>query len=359
MQLSPQLQSLWNLLNPVPRAQKLFFTEHLRVMIGAGLSLSETLQALEQQAEHRRFRSIIGELRKSVERGETFSQALAKFPDVFSAIFVNMVSVGEVAGTLERNLTELATQMKKDYTLRSRVRGALIYPAIIFSATILISVGMIIFVIPKILSIFKEFTVELPLSTRILIAATDAIQKYGVLIAIAFLLIVLSLVYLGRTKKGKIIVHAAILRLPIFGSLAARFNLALLARTLGTLLGTDVPIVRSCEITADVLGNVNYRMALRDAAERIKKGIGLAEVFAESPKLFPPVVTQMVRIGERSGTLDRLLSEIAGFYEDQIDDAVKNLSSIIEPVLILFLGAMVGLIAFAVISPIYALSQSI
>lgn len=359
MTLPPRLQSLLTVLNPVPRAQRLFFTEHLRVMIGAGLSLSETLQALELQAEHRRFRGIIGELRKSVERGETFSQALAKYPDVFPAIFISMVSVGEIAGTLERNLTELATQMKKDYLLRSRVRGALIYPAIIFSATIAISTGMIIFVIPKILSVFKEFTVKLPLSTRILIATSDAIQKYGVLIALAITLAIFSLISLGRTKRGKMIVHAAILRLPIFGSLAARFNLARLTRTLGTLLATDVPIVRSCEITADVLGNVNYRMALRNAAERIKKGVGLAEVFLESPKLFPPVVTQMVRVGERSGTLDRLLTEIAEFYEDQIDDAVKNLSSIIEPVLILFLGAVVGLIAFAVISPIYALSESI
>jgi len=357
--MSPKLQSLLNVVNPVPRAQKLFFTEHLRVMIGAGLSLSETLQALEAQAEHRRFRGIIGELRKSVERGETFAQALAKFPDVFSAIFINMVSVGEIAGTLERNLTELATEMKKDYTLRSRVRGALIYPAIIFSATILISVGMIIFVIPKILSIFKEFTVELPLSTRILIGATDAIQNYGLLIAVVFLMTVALLIYLGRTKRGRAAIHAVILRLPIFGSLVSRFNLARLARTLSSLLGTDVPIVRSCEITGDVLGNVHYRAALRDAAERIKKGVGLAEVFAESPKLFPPVVVQMVRVGERSGTIDKLLAEIAGFYEDQIDDAVKNLSSIIEPVLILFLGAAVGLIAFAVISPIYALSQSI
>lgn len=351
----------WLLYNTgIPLTQKVFFTENLRVMVHAGLSISEALNTLALQAESRAFKKIITLVREDVEQGRLLSAGLSKFPRVFPAIFVSMIQIGEVSGTLEEVLLELTTQMRKDYELRSKVKGAMTYPVVVLVAMLGITIGLITFVLPKLLAVFKEFgDVKLPLATRILIAISDFTQANGLLVAIAFLVLVAFFVMIARTKGGRSVIHSAILRSPIIGPIAKKVNLARFARTVSGLLRTDIPVVQSFNVTSDVLGNVHYREAARDAAERIKKGETIARSLAAYPKLFPPLVVQMVLVGERSGTVDSLLADIASFYEGQVDQVLDNLSSIIEPILILVLGGMVGGIALAVITPIYALTQSI
>lgn len=351
----------WILLNSsVKLTEKLFFTENLRVMVKAGLSMSEALNTLALQAESKMFRRIISELKGDVESGKLLSAGLIKFPKTFPEIFVRMVQVGEISGTLEDVLHELGLQMKKDHRIRSKVKGAMTYPIVILVAMTGITTGLVTFVLPKLLSIFKEFgDVKLPLATRVLIFITDAVQNHGLLMAVSILVTAATLILLARTTRGRAFVHNQLLRLPILGPIVKKVNLARFSRTVAGLLTTDVPVVESLKITSAVLRNVHYREAVVAASERIKTGDTISATLSAYPKLFPPLVVQMVYVGERSGNVDELLGEVAEFYESQVDDVLDNLSSIIEPILILILGAMVGGIALAVITPMFALTESI
>jgi type IV pilus assembly protein PilC len=351
----------WLLYNSsVPLTQKVFFTENLRVMVHAGLSISEALNTLALQAESKTFRRVIGIIKSDVEQGRLLSAGLAKFAKVFPPIFTNMIQIGEVSGTLEDVLQELTQQMKKDYELRSKVKGAMTYPVVVLVAMMGITVGLLTFVLPKLLGVFKEFgDVKLPLATRILMTISDFTQQNGLLVAVGFLMLAALIVWFSRTRIGRSIFHRMFITMPIIGPIAKKVNLARFSRTVSGLLRTDIPVVQSFNVTSDVLANVHFRAATRDAAERIKKGETISRSLAAYPKLFPPLVVQMVLVGERSGTVDDLLADIATFYEQQVDQVLDNLSSIIEPILILALGGMVGGIALAVITPIYALTQSI
>ena len=201
--------------------------------------------------------------------------------------------------------------------------------------------------------------IQLPLATRILIAISKALTNYGALVALAFLILVVALFIFSRTKKGKLFNHFLFLRLWILGPIVHKINLARFSRTLSSLLKTDIPVIKSFEITSTILNNVYYKNACQNTAEELAKGVAINMILKKTPDLFPPLVTQMVLVGEKSGTTDELLAELAGFYEDEVSDITKNLSSIIEPILIVFLGGVVALIAFAVISPIYTLTQNI
>lgn len=351
----------WLLYNSgVPLTQRVFFTENLRVMVHAGLSISEALGTLALQTESKTFKHIISEIKTDVEAGKQLSSALARFPKVFQRIFVNMVQIGEVSGTLENVLQELTMQMKKDYKLRSKVKGAMTYPIVILVAMLGITIGLLVFVLPKLLQIFKEFgDIKLPLPTRILIFASDFTQSNGLLVAIGALALLATAVAASRTRRGRSFLHRAILKSPILGPIVRKINLARFTRTLSGLLKTDIPVVQSLEVTSDVLGNVHYREAVLETAGKIKKGQTISQGLGVHGELFPPLVIMMVAVGERSGNVDQLLADIADFYEAQVDNVLDSLSSIIEPVLILFLGGMVGGIALAVMMPMYALTQAV
>jgi type IV pilus assembly protein PilC len=351
----------WLLYNSsVPLTQKVFFTENLKVMVHAGLSISEALNTLGLQAESKTFKRVIALVKEDVESGRSLSAGLGKFPKTFPPIFVNMVQIGEVSGTLEDVLGELTQQMKKDYELRSKVRGAMMYPIVVLVAMLGITTGLLVFVLPKLLAVFKEFgDVKLPLATRILMAMSDFAQNNGLLLLFGLIALGVALVLVSRTRIGRSVVHAFIIKSPLIGPIARKVNLARFSRTVSGLLRTDIPVVQAFTVTSDVLGNVHFRNAIRDSAERIKKGETISRALGSYPKLFPPLIVQMVLVGERSGTVDDLLADIATFYEQQVDQVLDNLSSIIEPILILTLGGMVGGIALAVITPIYALTESI
>jgi type IV pilus assembly protein PilC len=349
------IQSFLDKLTRIKVVEKIFFIQNLSVMVKTGFSLAQALNTLSLQTANKKFQSIIKDIQHDVESGISFSNALAKHPKVFPEIFVNMIAAGEVSGKLDEILTNLTVQMKKDHTLISKVRTAMMYPSVVVFAMVGIGVVMMITVIPQLTSIFGESGTELPLPTKILIGLSDALANQGIFILIGFAIIVYILMRLKKTKKGKYYFHLILLKVPVLSGIIKKINLARFTRTLSSLLKTDIPIVQTLQIISKTLGNVHYQQSMLDASEKVKKGVSISKTLEAYPNLFPPVVTQMVNIGEESGTLDSISEEIANFYEEDVTQTMDGLSSIIEPILMLIIGAVVAFMALSVLMPMYGL----
>ena len=339
--------------------ERLFFVQHLSVMLKAGISLSIALKTLAKQTESKFFAKVITDVSGQVEKGKSFAESLSTYKKAFGELFISMVDAGEVSGKLESVLNELFIQMKKEHKLISKVKGAMTYPAVILFAMLGIGTFMIVFIVPKITAMFKEMNTELPLPTQILIKVSETLVNHGLISVIILILFVVILIRILKTYKGKYIFQAILLKMPIFSPIVKKINLAKFARNISSLLKTDIMIIKSFQITANVIGNLHYREAILDMGQKIKKGGKLNEVVATYPKLFPPIVTQMVAIGEETGELDNILVELAEFYEEDIDQIMENLPSIIEPLLILVLGLGVGGVAVAIIMPMYSIGNAI
>lgn len=346
-------------LRGVPVVQKIFFTQNLGVMLRGGFSISRAMATLALQTSHAYFRQIILSMQQDVESGMTFSQSLTKYPHVFPDMFVNMIAAGEVSGKLDEVLKLLTNQMKKDHQLIGKVKGAMTYPVVVIVAMIGAGVAMIVFVIPKLLDVFKQNNAQLPLPTRVLIAISDAFQHQGFLILGGLIVIVTAFVMFGRTIRGHRIYDAVILSAPIAGPIVKKINLARFTRSLSSMLATDIPIIQSFHIIGRTLGSVHYRQSIEDASQALKTGASIAKVLARYPKLYPPLVQQMVSVGEESGTLDEVSGELAIFYEEEVDQTMGNLATIIEPVLLLVLGVAVAGMAVAILLPMYNLTEQI
>ncbi len=348
-------------LTSVPLVQKLFFVDHLRVMVKAGLSLIEALDVMSKEMENAKLKLVVGELKADVEKGTQLSEAMKKHPKVFPTMYIHMIEAGEVAGKMEEALEQVEIQMRKSHELTSAVRGAMIYPAVVLTAMLSVGVMMAVFVLPKLLEVFKEFDAELPLMTRILIQVIDVTKEPLNMVMIVGVLVGLVAAFIYGLKKSpgfKHGVHTMNVHLPIAGKIIKKINLARFSLTLSSLLKSTIPIIDATDITAETCGNVLYRDALHKAAEEIKTGKPLSEILSRYEKLFPPMVTEMVMVGERSGQVDQLLEELANFYNDDVSKTMKNFSTIIEPVIILILGVAVAVMAVAVIMPMYSLAQS-
>ncbi|MBU4332125.1 type II secretion system F family protein [Patescibacteria group bacterium] len=343
----------------VPLSQKLFFTKNLQVMIKAGIPLSTALNILARQTPNEKFKRIIFAVHKKVEKGDSLAKSLSEYPKIFSEVFVNMISAGEKSGSLENILGQLTLQMKKTHELLARIKSALAYPAFVILAMVGMGVLMLIFVIPKIIDIFAEINATLPLPTRILIFVSNFIVKNGVWVILGAVVLLVFTIKFLRSKRGQKYFHKALLATPILSPIIKKINLAKFSRTFSSLLATDIPIVQTLQITGRVLGNTSYQEYVIHVAEEIKSGESVAKVLSQKPALFPPVVTQMVEVGEKTGSLDNILKDLAEFYEEDVNQTMSGLSSIIEPVLILVLGVAVAGMAVAVIMPMYSLSQQI
>lgn len=343
----------------IPISEKLFFVQHLGIMLKAGISLSVALKTLTKQTGNKRFSGIISDVSKNVEKGVSFTESLRPHEKIFGQLFISMIESGEISGKLEDVLKRLYIQFKKNHELISKVKGALTYPAVILFAMCGIGIFMMIFVIPKITVMFKDFNAELPLATKLLIKLSDSLVSHGLLYLIGLIIFILISVRSIKTKRGKYIFHGLLLKLPVISPIIKKINLARFARTISSLLKTDIMIIKSFQITANVLGNVYYRDALNDMSDKIKKGGTINEVIGNYQKLFPPVVVQMIAVGEETGELDYILEELAEFYEGEIDQTMNNLPAIIEPILILTLGIVVGGMAVAVIMPMYSLTSAV
>jgi type IV pilus assembly protein PilC len=343
----------------VTLVQRLFFTQNLEVMIRTGFSLSLALQTLGEQATNKHFKAVILDLTENVKSGVSFSTALEKHSSVFSDIFVSMIAAGEASGKLEEVLKRLTIQLKKDHQLVAKVKNALTYPIIVVVAMVGIGIAVSIFVIPKLTVVFVESNVELPLPTKILMGFSDVLIHYGYLIALGAIGLGFVFARLLRRPKVRRTVDRVTLRLPIVGMIVKKIHLARFARTLSSLLETDIHIVESFQIIAKTLSNSIYRSTVEEAAEQLKTGTSIAKVLGKEPGLFPPLLLQMITVGEQSGSLDQISSEIAEFYEADVDDTMGNLSTIIEPALMLTLGIAVAIMAVAIIQPIYSLTETI
>ena len=342
----------------IPFIQKILFVYHLQTMTKAGLSIVNALKVLSEEIENKKLRLIIGKIKTEVETGRQLSEVLAEYPKVFPEIYVSMIAAGEAAGTLEDALAQVNNQMHKSHELTSKIRGAMIYPAVVFTAMMGIALEMVIFVLPKIMVMFKDFKAELPLATRILVGITDFMGQYGVLVSIGLFFFIILVVWLIKKPNIKRIVHRINLHLPIAGPIIKKINLARFTLTLSSLLESAIPIIEAVKIAASVQTNVIYRERLLIVAETLKKGSPLSEILKQSEDLFPPMVIEMIMVGEQSGEVEKMLKELAEYYTNEVDFVMKNFSTIIEPVIIVILGLMVAGIAVAVIMPMYSLAQA-
>lgn len=343
----------------VPIKQKIFFVQQLGIMIKTGISLAVALKTLAEQIKHKKFKKILTAVQAEVEQGNLFSKSLEKYKKTFGELFVSMIQGGEMSGKLEDVMAELFIQMKKDHAIVSKVRGAMIYPAVILTAMVGVGIMVVIYVIPSLTSIFDEMNATLPLPTRVLIKISEIVNKYGLIIVGGVVTIIVGFIFTIKNPKGKFIFHKILLSTPIAGGIIKKINLARFSRTFSSLLKTDIAIIKTFEITSNVLGNHLYKRALIEAKEKVKKGQRIEEALRPYDKLFPPVIIQMISVGEETGSLDDILTQTAQFYEDDVDQTMTTLPSLIEPVLILVLGVGVAMMAVAIIMPMYSLSQSI
>jgi len=339
----------------VSLTEKLFFTRNLRVMISAGLPLPRALETLAKQAKNKKFKSAILNIREEIAKGKNFSDSLAKYPDIFSELFQNMVKVGEESGTLEGVLQTLSRQIEREYDLKSRIKGAMIYPAVIICAMIGIGILMLVMVVPQLAQTFEELEIELPLTTRIVIGMGDFLtQKWYLVILIIF---VSAFIFwrATKTKTGKTIIDKLTLRVPIISPIIRKINTAYTTRTLSSLVAAGVPIIRSLEITSGTLGNIYYKSAIIAVAERVRKGEKIAQALEPYENIYPSIVIQMVAVGEETGETSSILAQLAEFFEEEVSNATKNLATIIEPVIMLIIGGAIGFFAVSMIQPMYTM----
>lgn len=344
----------------VKTIDKINFARNLGSMLEAGLALSRALSVLERQSKSKNLKSVITELIADINRGSAFADALANHPKIFSPLFISMVHAGEQGGTLASSLRAVANQMKNSHDLDRRIRGAMMYPAVIFSAMILIAILMFIFVIPTLMKTFTDLNVPLPWMTRLVLNISSVIQNWGLLVLAG--LVVLAFAYMRWIKRpsGKRIVHALILKIPVIGALVREVNTARTARTLSSLFGSGVDIVESVNITSNVVQNVHFRAVLDRAKEAIKKGDLMSKVFAEeNENIYPVFFSEMMSVGEETGKMGEVLMGVANYYEEDVELKTKDMSTVIEPFLMLVIGAAVGFFAVSMISPMYSLVNAI
>ena len=352
--------SYWNSkITTVPEYDKILFARNLGAMLSAGLSLARALSVLERQTKNPRLGLVISELSSAVRRGETLHAALATFPRVFSALFIAMVRVGEEGGELPQSLAVVSDQMERLYVLKKKIRGALLYPIIIVCAILGIGTLMMIKVVPTLAQTFKEMGATLPASTRAIIAVSNFLVQYT-LVAISSVVIIIGGFYMGgRTVIGSKIKDMISLRLSLIGPLVREVNAARTARTLSSLLSAGVDVITALEITRDVVQNSYFKAVIQTAKEDVGKGEPLSSAFVRAEWLYPPFVGEMIAVGEETGQLTDMLKRLALYYEDEVDRKTKDMSTIIEPFLMLGIGSAVGFFAVAMISPIYQLSSTI
>ncbi|PIR94772.1 hypothetical protein COT95_02360 [Candidatus Falkowbacteria bacterium CG10_big_fil_rev_8_21_14_0_10_37_6] len=335
--------------------EKIFFVQQLGIMTKAGISLAKALEILNKQTKNKRFQKIISHAYESVIKGETLAQGLRPYSVVFGEIFINMLEAGEKSGTLEEILKQIHLQMKKSHEFLSKTRGALAYPAVVLAVMLLIGTGVVIFVVPKFITIFEQVQMELPIMTKILIAVSGYINKHGIFVLILVVAAITALIKFSKTTTGKNTFHLVILKMPIMGPISQKINMAKFARAMSSLLKTDIKIADCFKISSGTINNVYYKKSLIEASEKVVKGEEINKILAQYPNLYSPSVVQMVAIGEESGELDTILTEIAEFYEEEVKQIMDTLPTIIEPVIIILLAVLIGGMAIAIIMPMYSL----
>lgn len=347
--------------NRVKSDEIVIFTRELSAMVGAGVPLLRALTSLHDHADSETLKKLLTGVIKDIEGGDQLGDALAKYPNTFSDVYVNMVRAGESAGILDDILKRLAYQQEKNATMRKKIKSAMTYPMVLVFITVLSFFGLMLFVIPQIGKILTDLGgegTELPLLTQIMLGLSSFTLSYWfILFPLIGAGIFMLLKYL-RTPSGKAILHSLVLKIPGLKTIVTKIAVARFSRTFSALIGAGVPVLEALDVTSHAIGNVVYEKALKDASKAVESGSTLSKEIEKSP-LFPAIVPQMLSVGEETGQTDTVLVKVADFFEEEVDVAIDGISSIIEPVMIVFMGVMVGVIAASVMMPIASLSSSI
>jgi type IV pilus assembly protein PilC len=341
-----------------PRSMQIF-SRQFATMIEAGLNIVAALVILEEQTDDVYLAEIIGELRADVEGGLLLSQAMARHPKVFSELYVSMVQAGEASGMLDNVLDRVAEQIEKETKLKRRVKGAMIYPTVVFTFATLVLCAMLMFIVPIFAKIFTELHGQLPFLTRVVVHASDLLRQRWYIIFPLVAALIWGVLRYKKTESGRQKWDRIKLRIPLkIGEVVLKITMARLLRTLATLVAAGVDIIKALEIAGSTAGNWLVERALTEARIKVQEGVPIAEPLTNDP-LFPPMVSQMVKIGEETGELEKMLSKIADFYEDEVDSAIQSLTSIIEPIMMIGVGFMVGIIIIAMYLPMFKMMQLI
>lgn len=334
------------------------FTRQLATMVSSGLPLSRSLEVLIGQTRNERFEEVLAQILRDVQAGSSLSTSMSKHPQVFSKVYVSLVRAGEASGSLDKILLRLAENQEKQQAFIGRTRGALIYPLIVSVGMVAVFIIMIVFVIPKLTAMYKDLGAELPLPTRIIIAFSDFLVSFWWVTILAVAAGGAGFARLGKTAAGKKALARVSLRLPIFGKITTKTQLAGVSRTLALLIESGVPILEALDISRGSVSNLLYAQALTEVTRSVEKGSSLSGSLARND-LFPSILSQMIQVGEETGNMAGVLSRVGEFFENEIDQLVKNLSSALEPIIMVLLGVMVGFLILAVILPIYSLTSQL
>ncbi|MFH1711949.1 MAG: type II secretion system F family protein [Patescibacteria group bacterium] len=341
-------------LGRVPTVDIVLMAKHLSVMLDAGVTVPEALDVLVNQSTGT-LKRVMRRIAKRVDSGDALAEALAAEPKVFSPVFVSAVLIGENSGTLGENLTRLSTQMEKDLTVRRNIQAAMVYPIVVMTITLVLGFAVATFVLPQLVTVFRSLRVELPLSTRILMWIAEIFGDYGTWITFGTFGLIVFMLWFVRQPFMRPIVHRFVLRIPLFGGFVHDINRARFCRTLGTLLESGTPIEESLQIASDATSNVVYKRSVMQMKKEVASGENFFELIRKHPYLYPPIVQRMVAVGERSGSLGDTLNYLASFYEERVEITAKNISSLVEPIMLVFIGGMVAMLAIAILTPIYSI----
>jgi type IV pilus assembly protein PilC len=344
----------------IPFSEKMFFTKHLSVMLKSGIPIAEILETLAVQAKSKAFKGVLEEACKDVSKGKSLEKAFAKQEGVFDLFYLSLIRVGEESGTLEESLKYLADKMEKENDLKKKVQSAMLYPIIILAATVVIGLGMGLFVLPKITDLFEEFESDLPITTEILLFFSKALKNYGFIIVPGIFILIFLLIALLRSERVRPYRDPLLLKIPILGYLFKSIAMAGLSRNLGIMLKSGLPITAALETAAQTESNFVYKRALKNIADGVQKGKSIETVITKGKYTeFPPFVSRMIGVGEKSGNLEENLAYLGEYFEAEVDTMTRNMTTIIEPLLLFVIGGGVAFIALSIISPIYQITGSI
>ncbi|HRH24481.1 MAG TPA: type II secretion system F family protein [Candidatus Paceibacterota bacterium] len=343
----------------VKTEERITFTKNLSAMLGAGLTLSRALSVIDRQSANKGLKRIVADLEARVKKGDAFNEALASHPKVFSPLFIAMTKAGEESGTLADALKVVAKQMDRSFTLQKKIKGAMIYPAIILFAIAIIGVLMMVYVVPTLAATFKELGAQLPAATLAIMSISEFMSSHVILVFVILFASIFAVIAFLKTKIGGNIVLAGALHMPVIGTLVRETYSARAARAMSSLLSSGVEMLSAISITEEIVGDNRFGKVVAEASARVKKGDALSAPFIEHPKLYPVFFGEMIAVGEETGQVAGMLAQVAEYYENDVEEGTKDLSTIIEPLLMLFIGAFVGVFAVSMIAPIYSLSSQI
>lgn len=349
------LEKLLPFINRVPRKELVLFSRQLATLINAKVPIIQALDILLDQVSSKKLKGIINEMVADIEGGKSLSESMGRFPNIFSSLYMNLIKAGELSGTMDNALLYIADQQERDYELMSKVRGAMTYPIFIISAIFIVGGLMFVFVLPQLIGVLREAGAQLPLSTRVLIFLTDFLQNYWIWLVLVVVGGVVSLRFYLHSSGGRLVWDSLKLRLPIMGHLLKIIYMDRFARNLSTLIAGGIPIVQSLHTVANIVNNQVYQRIILDAATEVESGKSIAAVF-EQRREIPKILTQMIRIGEQTGSLDDILGKLANFYDKEVDNMLRTLTTLLEPVIMILLGFAVAVMVAGILLPIYNLA---